>query len=697
MFSAFKRLTSKQDGTSSPRPAHQSMPTNLQRKFAKGVQYNMKIILKGDRNVGKSCLYHRLQGQKFVEEYIPTEEIQVASIQWNYKATDDVVKVEVWDVVDRGRRRKKVDGLKMDNGIIDGIIEEPALDAEFLDVYKGTNGVIVMFDITKTWTFDYIQRELPKIPINIPVIVLGNHCDMSHHRTINPDKVLYFIESLTDRTAPTRYAESSMRNGFGLKLLHKFFNLPFLQLQRETLLKQLDTNEEETQLTSQELDLFQESEDADYDKFIDNLVHRRRVIADSTSSTILVPNVTSSLSTHHVSSTNLNNYGQTELKKSLSGPIGGGTPIPVKQFESKNFFKKEPSVIKESINNFDKTIKNSTSQPNLKTDNVNENDEGDDNNITIDTSEKDNQQKKIVKKLFTTKKDDKQQLNLNNEIKIKSPLASVEDFVPDDCMLDRSFLDDNQVSPKKNNSQNNGGGGDSESDNDTGNPLVAGYEDDLSSSDETTKNITEEPKLSENPLCKLKNKKYDDNKQQISEFNKRDSISSSEHELRLSTNGDFVIQSDQHDGSSDNFDGWSGRDSKWRQSPEGGEDVCSTGTRKDKLELSDKSLDVSVTSSNVHLELLDSSSIRQVNSNSSSPVLKEKKKHRDKGDDKDKRKKKKNKDKDKDKDKSDKNDKRKKKTSNRTKNDEERRRDELEEFLNGPSTRPPIDMAYEAI
>lgn len=420
-----------------------------------------------------------------------------------------------------------------------------------------------------------------------------------------------------------------MRNGFGLKLLHKFFNLPFLQLQRETLLKQLDTNEEETQLTSQELDLFQESEDADYDKFIDNLVHRRRVIADSTSSTILVPNVTSSLSTHHVSSTNLNNYSQTEFKKSISGPIGGGTPIPIKQFESKNFFKKEPSVVKEPANNFDKTIKNSTSQPNLKANNIDDNDDGD--NITIDTSEKDKQQKKIVKKLFTTKKDDKQHFNLNNEKNINSPLASVEDFVPDDCMLDRSFLDDNQVSPKKNNSQNNcDGGGDSESDNDTGNPLVAGYEDDLSSSDETTKNITEEPKLSENPLCKLKNKKHDDNKQQLSEFNKRDSISSSEHELRLSTNGDFVIQNDHNDGSSDNFDGWSGRDSKWRQSPEGGEDVCSTGTRKDKLELSDKSLDVSLTSSNVHLELLDSSSIRQVNSNSSSPVLKEKKKHRDK-------------------------------------------------------------------
>lgn len=156
----------------------------------------MKIIIKGDRNVGKTCLFHRLQGQKFVEEYIPTEEIQVASIQWNYKATDDIVKVEVWDVVDRGRRRRKLEGLKMDNCTTESIIEEPALDAEFLDVYKGTNGVIIMMDITKTWTFDYVQRELPKIPSHIPVIVLGNHCDMSHHRTVTTDHITYFIDSL---------------------------------------------------------------------------------------------------------------------------------------------------------------------------------------------------------------------------------------------------------------------------------------------------------------------------------------------------------------------------------------------------------------------------------------------------------------------------------------------------------------------
>ncbi|XP_066594854.1 rab-like protein 6 [Prorops nasuta] len=695
MFSAFKRLAGKSEGYASSRPAHQTMPTILQKKFAKGVQYNMKIIIKGDRNVGKTCLFYRLQGQKFIEEYLPTEEIQVTSIQWNYKATDDVVKVEVWDVVDKGKRRRKLEGLKMDNAPTENTIEEPALDAEFLDVYKGTNGVIIMMDITKSWTFDYVQRELPKIPTHIPVIVLGNHCDMAHHRTVTADHVTYFIDSLQNRAAQVRYAESSMRNGFGLKLLHKFFNLPFLQLQRETLLKQLETNEEETNLTVLELDLFESSDDADYNKFLETLVNRRRAIADSVSTTTLVTNNIASVN-NHASSLNGPRNLSTDVRRSASmpGPIGGGTPIPVKNTDLKLSQKKGIASI--PLENSAAAAKNlhaapiNSAQNSCRLDDVHK--AGETANDYIDKKDFNGiRSQSFMSKIFGNKKEDElEKISSINNTQSNAPLTSVDDFVPDDGLLDRSFLDDHQASPQKLQEQQ-----DVESDAETAaNPLVAGYEDDLSSADESAPPVQQI--LTENPLCRQKHKLLTDgdtNLDRSAPSSKRDSVSSMEQELQISNNFE---NAERPDISADTFDNWLRSDSKWRQSPEGGEDTSSNSIRKDRLELSDKSLDASVTSSNVHLELLDNSSIRQVSSNCSSPVLKEKKKHKEKGDEKEKKKKKKSKEKEKDKEKTEKSDRKKKRSSHRSR-DERKEREELEEFLNGSAAKNNVDLAYEAI
>ena len=116
----------------------------------------------------------------------------------NWLVTKERVKnylqVEVWDVVDVAKKRKKLTGLKMGPGA-ESETFEPGLDAQFLDVYKQAHGVIIIFDITKPWTFDYTKKELDNVPSNIPVLVLANFCDASHHRQVTKLQVADFIEN----------------------------------------------------------------------------------------------------------------------------------------------------------------------------------------------------------------------------------------------------------------------------------------------------------------------------------------------------------------------------------------------------------------------------------------------------------------------------------------------------------------------
>uniref|UniRef100_A0A1I7X6N1 C2 domain-containing protein n=1 Tax=Heterorhabditis bacteriophora TaxID=37862 RepID=A0A1I7X6N1_HETBA len=338
----------------------------LQKKYARGVQYN----------ISKLTFY-------------------VANIHWNYKATDDVVKVDVWDIVDLStKKRVRNEKLKLTNvggNPLDEQWEEAVCDARFVNVYKNAHGVILMFDITKLWTWEYVQREIEVIPTHIPVsgftgqnsfvvycelellcsygpgwkhgqariisdgikarircynlhsgtnvpyLALARHmsaivfylaafvqwpaispvsCNLGHvvsewagedrvfaynltslmftlafwcaclfHYLVSAGRVevscfCYTFNSMIilwidfcifsshpcpDGSPRVRWATSSMRNAFGLRLIHLFFNIPFLCLQRETLKRQLETNKAEILSSYAELDCYQENPEAAYE------------------------------------------------------------------------------------------------------------------------------------------------------------------------------------------------------------------------------------------------------------------------------------------------------------------------------------------------------------------------------------------------------------------------------------------------
>ncbi len=71
-----------------------------------------------------------------------------------------------------------------------------------------------------------------------------------------------------------------MRNGFGLRYLHKFLSLPYLALQRQSLELQLEANKRDMEATRMELELYFHSPESDYDSFSEGLTKQRRRVAD---------------------------------------------------------------------------------------------------------------------------------------------------------------------------------------------------------------------------------------------------------------------------------------------------------------------------------------------------------------------------------------------------------------------------------
>jgi len=60
-----------------------------------------------------------------------------------------------------GKPKQQSNSLKLTHEENDD--DECRLDANFLDVYKGAHAVIMVFDITKKWTYQYVEKELPKV------------------------------------------------------------------------------------------------------------------------------------------------------------------------------------------------------------------------------------------------------------------------------------------------------------------------------------------------------------------------------------------------------------------------------------------------------------------------------------------------------------------------------------------------------
>ncbi|GMH12250.1 hypothetical protein Nepgr_014091 [Nepenthes gracilis] len=140
--------------------------------------YLFKIVLIGDSGVGKSNILSRFTRNEFCLESKSTIGVEFATR--TLQVEGKTVKAQIWDTAGQERYR--------------------AITSAY---YRGAVGALLVYDITKSRTFDNVQRWLRELrdhaDSNIVILMAGNKSDLNHLRAVSEEdgKALAEKESLS--------------------------------------------------------------------------------------------------------------------------------------------------------------------------------------------------------------------------------------------------------------------------------------------------------------------------------------------------------------------------------------------------------------------------------------------------------------------------------------------------------------------
>ena len=123
-----------------------------------------KILILGDSKVGKTCFLTRYADNTYQEDYLST--IGMDYIIKNYELGDDrIIKLYIWDTAGQDRFRSITS-----------------------NYYKGADGIILIYDITKRDTFNSVRNWINNIkeeaPAKVVLVLIGNKVDDEENRKV---------------------------------------------------------------------------------------------------------------------------------------------------------------------------------------------------------------------------------------------------------------------------------------------------------------------------------------------------------------------------------------------------------------------------------------------------------------------------------------------------------------------------------
>jgi len=156
-----------------------------------------KAIIIGDAGVGKSCILYRASKGTFTEDYDVTIGAEYSTLF--VKVKEKVVKLQIWDTAGQ-------EGFRSMTRVF----------------YKGSNAVILVYDVTKKESFYKLNEWLVEVkenaPNNVKICLVGNQVDKAKLREV-PTKE---GQDFCTKNELLTFMETSAKSGHGIEELFKF-------------------------------------------------------------------------------------------------------------------------------------------------------------------------------------------------------------------------------------------------------------------------------------------------------------------------------------------------------------------------------------------------------------------------------------------------------------------------------------------
>ncbi|MHA1341322.1 MAG: Rab family GTPase [Promethearchaeota archaeon] len=148
----------------------------------------MKVIVIGDGGVGKTSLLRKYVKKQFEHKYLPTVGVNISKQPIKMRGKE--INLMFWDIAG-----------------------QPQFYLLHKVYYNGANAAILMFDLTQSHTFFNVKNwynELVKYDLkDIPIILVGNKCDLKKERKI----IEPMAENLMEQLGISVYYETSALTG----------------------------------------------------------------------------------------------------------------------------------------------------------------------------------------------------------------------------------------------------------------------------------------------------------------------------------------------------------------------------------------------------------------------------------------------------------------------------------------------------